>query len=87
MIIFKFVLQVLVGKLEGKRPLGRQRRKRWKLLKSILKIEQDGMGWIDLDRERDWWRILVKMVIKLQVKLHAGKFLSSSITGGLSRGV
>jgi hypothetical protein len=76
-----------VGKLEGKGPLGRPRRRRWKLLKSILKIEEDGMDWIDLDRERDWWRALVKMVMKLPVKLHAGKFLSSCITGGLSRRV
>jgi hypothetical protein len=43
----------LVGKPEGKRPLGRPRRRWWIILKWILKIEWGGMDWIDVAQDRD----------------------------------
>jgi hypothetical protein len=55
--------RVLVGKPEGKRSLGRPRR-RW--IDSI-KIGWDGMDWIGLAQDRDQWRALVNMVMNLRV--------------------
>jgi hypothetical protein len=62
-----------VGKPEGKRPLGRPRRK-WV---DIRTIGWDGMDWIDLSQNRDQWRALVNTVINLRVPQNAGKFLNS----------
>jgi hypothetical protein len=58
----------LVGKPEGKRPLGRPGL-RWvdNIKMYHIKIEWDGMNWIDLAEYRDQWRALVKMVMNLQV--------------------
>jgi hypothetical protein len=60
--------RILVGKSEGKRPLGRLGR-RW-----VDNVEMDlretgwcGMEWIDLAQDRDRWRPLVKRVTNLQV--------------------
>jgi hypothetical protein len=62
------VYKILVGKPEGKRPLGRPRR-RWvdnfKLDRS--EIGCDDMDWIDLAQDRDQWRALVKTVMNLRV--------------------
>jgi len=50
---------VLVGKHEGKRPLGRHRL-RWE---DNIKMElQEGVDWIDLAQDRDRWRKLVNGV-------------------------
>jgi hypothetical protein len=58
--------RILVGKPEGKRPLGRQRRMWLKNIKMDLKkISWDGMDWIDLAKDRDQWRALVNMVVNL----------------------
>jgi hypothetical protein len=51
----------------------------------LREIEWDGMDWIELAQDRDWWRALVDTVMNLRVPLNAGKFLSSSTTGGFSR--
>jgi len=58
------VLRVLVGKPEGKRPLGRHRR-RWE---DNIKMELQEVGggcenWMDLAQGRDRWRDLVSMMI------------------------
>jgi hypothetical protein len=73
--------RTLVGKPERKRPLGRQRCRRV----DSVKIGWDGMGWIDLAQDRDWWRALVNTVMNLRVPYNAGKFLSSYTTGSFSR--
>jgi hypothetical protein len=52
------VYMVLVGRPEGRRPLGRPTRK-WKdNLKWILEKWDTGMDWIDLAQDRDRWRFL-----------------------------
>jgi hypothetical protein len=57
-----------VGKPEGKRPLGRSRRRWVDNIKMDLKeIGWDGMGWIDLAEDRDRWRALVNTVMNLRV--------------------
>jgi hypothetical protein len=60
--------RILVGKPEGKRPLGRQRR-RWvdNIKMNLREIGWDGMDWIELAQDRDQWRALVNTVMKLRV--------------------
>jgi hypothetical protein len=57
--------RILVGKPEGKRPLGRPRR-RWV---DSSKMDLRDIGWdcIDLAHDRDQWRALVNTVINLRV--------------------
>jgi hypothetical protein len=54
--------RIFMGKSEGRRPLGRPRR-RWKdnIKTDLRKILQwGGMGWTDLGRDRDQWSALRK---------------------------
>jgi hypothetical protein len=62
------VYRVLVGRPEGKRPLGRPR------CRCVANIKIDlqdwgwgGMVWIDLAKDRDGWRVLVSAVMNLWV--------------------
>jgi len=62
------VQSVLVGKPEGKRPLGRPRR-RWE---DNMKMDLQEVGgscgdWMELAQNRDTWRALVKTVRNLRV--------------------
>jgi hypothetical protein len=58
------VYRVLVGKSEGKRPLGIPRR-RWEdnIKKDLQEVKWRSMEWIDLVQDRDWWRNLVNAVM------------------------
>jgi hypothetical protein len=60
--------RMLVGKLEGKRPPGRPRR-RWvdNIKMDLRETEWDGMDWIDLAQDRDQRRAIVNMVMNLWV--------------------
>jgi hypothetical protein len=62
------VYRVLVGRPDGKRPLGRSRR-RWEdnIKMDLREIGIDGANWIWLARERVQWRAFVKTVVKLWV--------------------
>jgi hypothetical protein len=62
------VYRVLVGKTEGKKPLGRPRR-RWEdnIKADLQEMGFGGMDWIDLAQDRDRWRALVNVVVKLRV--------------------
>jgi hypothetical protein len=60
--------RLLVGKPEGKRPLGRPRR-RWvdNIKMDLLEIVWGGVNWIDLAQDRDKWPALVNAVVNLRV--------------------
>ena len=61
------VHRVLVGKPEGKRPLGRPRR-RWddSIKMDLREVGGDG-GWMDLAQDRDRWRALLNTVMNFRV--------------------
>jgi hypothetical protein len=60
--------RMLVGKPEGKRPLGRPRC-RWvdNIKIDLREIGWDGVDWIDLAQYRDRWRVLVNKVMNRRV--------------------
>ena len=62
------VYRVLVGKPQGKRPLGRPRRRWEDNIKMDLKEVGGSCGdWMELAQDRDRWRALVSKVMNLGV--------------------
>jgi hypothetical protein len=70
--------RVLVGKLEGKRPLGRPRCRWGDNIKISLQETggHGGVNWIHLAQGSEKWRAVVKAVMNLRVPSNAGKFLT-----------
>ena len=62
------VYRALVGKPEGKRPLGRPRR-RWEgnIKMDLQELECESIDWIKLAQDGGRWRALVKAVMNFQV--------------------
>jgi hypothetical protein len=62
------VYRVLVGKPEGKRPLGKPRR-RWEdnIMINLQKVGGGGGDWMELAQDRDRWRALVGTVRNFRV--------------------
>jgi len=67
-----------VGKPEGRKPLGRPRR-RWvdNIRTDSQKVGCGYMDWIGLVQDRDIWRTLVSAVMNLRVLWNAWNFLTS----------
>jgi hypothetical protein len=64
----KVVIKVLVGRSEGKRPLGRPRR-RWEdnIKMDLREIGIDGQNWIHLAQDMVQWWAFVNTVMNLRV--------------------
>jgi hypothetical protein len=62
------VYRVLVGKPEGRRPLGRPRR-RWEdnIRMELWEVGCGCVNWMELAQDKDRWRALVSAVMNLQV--------------------
>jgi hypothetical protein len=60
--------KIWVGKSEGKRPLGRPRR-RWEdnIRVHLGKIGWEGVDWMHLTQDRDQWWAVVNTVMNLRV--------------------
>jgi hypothetical protein len=62
------VCRVLIGKPEGKRPLGRPRHRRDDGIRMYLReIGWESVDWIQLAQDRDRWRTIVNTVMNLRV--------------------
>jgi hypothetical protein len=78
--------RLLVGKAEGKRPLGRPRR-RWvdNVRMDLGEVGWRYVDWIGLAQDRNRWRGLVNSVLNLRVPRNAGKLSSGIASSVLSR--
>ena len=80
------VYRVLLGKPEGRRPLGRPSR-RWvnNIRMDLQEVGCGYMDWIGLAQGRDRWRTLVSAVMNLRVPWNAENFLTSCKPVSFSR--
>jgi hypothetical protein len=68
--------RAVVGKPEGRRPLGRPRR-RWEdnIKMDLREVGWGGMDWINVAQDMDRWRALVNAVMNLPSSIKCGEFL------------
>ena len=66
----RYAYRVLVVKPEGKRPLGRPRR-RWEdnIKMDLREVGCDPGKWIDFAEDREKWRVYVRAVMNLRVPI------------------
>jgi hypothetical protein len=65
--------KLLVGKPEGKRPLGPRRRLVDNIKMDLVEIKWDGVDWVGLAQNRDKWRAPVNAAMNLRVLKNAVK--------------
>jgi hypothetical protein len=77
--------RLLERKPEGKRPLGRKRR-RWvdNIRMDLGEVGWGEVDWIGLAKDRNRWRAVVNSVLNLRVLLNPGKLSSGLTSSGLS---
>jgi hypothetical protein len=77
--------RLLMRKPEGRRPLGRPRR-RWlnNIRMDLVQVGWGDMDWIGLAQDRGRWRALVDSLLNLRVRYNAGKLSSVQTTRDLS---
>jgi hypothetical protein len=80
------VYRFLVGKPEGRRPLGRPRR-RWEdnIKMDLQEIGHRGKNWIEVTQERDKCRVRANAAMNFWVPSNAGNFLTSFKPDSFSR--
>ena len=67
-IIFRNTFKILTGKPTGMRPLDRPRR-RWEgnIRMDLKDVAINTRNWVVSAQDRDYWRVLVNMVLNLRV--------------------
>jgi hypothetical protein len=77
--------RLLVGRPEGKRPLGIPRH-RWvdNIRMDLGEVGWGNVEWIGLAQDRNRWRALVNSVLNLRVPWNAGKLSNGLTSSGLS---
>jgi hypothetical protein len=69
--------RLLLGKPEGRRPLGRSRRRSLDNIRmNLVEVGWGDVDWIGLAQDRERWRALVNSVLNLLVPKYAGKLSS-----------
>jgi hypothetical protein len=78
------VYKALVGKPEGKTPLGRPRR-RWEdgIRMDLRKIGWGSVEWIQFPQDRDRWQAVVNTVMNLRILAPRSWLLGRSVGGWL----
>ena len=78
------VYKILVGKPEGKRQLGRPRRK-WddNIKMDIQDVRCEGMDWVDVAQDRDRWRSVVNVAMKCSVSQYRPIYSGDEEKSGL----
>jgi hypothetical protein len=70
----RIAYRLLVGKPEGKRPLGRPRRRWVDIRMDLGEVGWGDVDWIGLAQDRNRWRALVNSVLNLRVPRNGGNY-------------